>query len=541
MPGHDGAAHTVAVSKSFKNISVVAMATMVSRVLGLGRDMLVTAVFGIEALASAFYTAFTLPNLFRRLLGEGALTAAFVPTLNEELKQRQRAGAFVLVNQVASWLFVVSGSVVVCGMSVLWLVPRLAGAAAGWGVAADTVRRWMDAADLGVILFPYLICVCLAAVCSAALQSLNRFLEPALSPIWLNVAMITLLAGGAYGGWAATSEGAMLWLCGGALLGGCLQLAVPAAALVREGWQPRFDLSMSEPFQQIVRLMVPTLFGSAIYLINISVSRLVGLSLNESAVAVLNLATRLMELPIGVFTVAVSTVVFPLIAKQAAAGDWAQLATSYRKGMRLILVINVPAAVGLVVLATPIIRVLFERGAFAGGDTAAMRPVLIVFAAGLPFLSFVNIVLRAFYAEKDTTTPVRAAVLSFVVNLGLSLALMVPLGTIGLAIASNVAVVVQAVHLQIHLARKRTSLGFQHVVRDLAKVVVAATVMGAVVAGGWWAWSLHAPVGKLADALGLAVMIGLGVFVYGGLVWWMRIEGRDDFAAVLVKVRAKFA
>lgn len=512
---------------------------MVSRVLGLGRDMLVTAVFGVEALASAFYTAFTLPNLFRRLLGEGALTAAFVPTLNEELKARQREGAFALVNQVASWLFVVSGSVVAVSMGLLWLAPRLAGSAMAWGVAVETVRRWIEAADLGIILFPYLVCVSLAAVTSAALQSLNRFLEPALSPIWLNLAMISLLAGGAYGGWAATSAGAMLWLCAGALLGGVLQMLVPAVALAQEGWRPRFDLSVSDPLRQIVRLMGPTLFGSAIYLINISVSRFVGLSLNESAVAILNLSTRLMELPIGVFTMAVSTVIFPLISQQAAAGDWERLATSYRKGMRLILVINVPAAVGLVVLATPIIRVLFERGAFEAGDTAAMRPVLVVFALALPFLSFVTIVLRAFYAQKDTATPVRAAALSFAVNLVLSLVLMGPWGTIGLAVASNLAIVVQAVYLQTHLARKRRSLAFHHVVRDLAKVVVAAGVMGAVVAAGWWAWSSHVHAGKVIDALGMLLLIAVGVLVYAVLVWWMRIEGRDDLAAVLAKVRAK--
>ena len=539
MPAPAGAPHTFPVSKHFKNISVVATATTVSRFLGLGRDMLVTAVFGVEAIASAFYTAFTLPNLFRRLLGEGALTAAFVPTLNEELKARQRAGAFALVNQVASWLFLVSGSIVAVGMGLLWLLPRFAGRVAAWGVDPDAVSRWVAAADLGVILFPYLVCVCLAAVFSAALQTLNRFLEPALSPIWLNVAMISLLAGGAYGGWSTTEEGAMLWLCAGALLGGFLQMAVPAAALVREGWRPRIDLSMGAPMRQIVRLMVPTLFGSAIYLINISISRFVGLSLNESAVAVLNLATRVMELPIGVFTVAVSTVVFPLIAKYAAAGDWDRLASSYRKGMRLILVINVPAAVGLMILATPIVRVLFERGAFDATGTAAMGPVLMTFAVGLPFLSFVNIVLRAFYAQKDTATPVRAAALSFVVNLGLSLLLMKPWGTVGLAVASNVAIVVQATYLQTHLARKRNSLAFHHVVRDLAKVVLASLVMGVVVAGGWWLWSHYTPERKLVAALGLAVLIGLGVAVYGALLWAMRIEGRDDLAAVLAKLRAR--
>jgi putative peptidoglycan lipid II flippase len=525
------------VSKSFKNISVVAVATMASRVLGLGRDMLVTAAFGTSALASAFYTAFTLPNLFRRLLGEGALTAALVPTLHEELKERARTGAFALVNQVASWLLVITSAVVAVAMAALWQAGSIATLALSWGADAETTRRFLLSADLAIVLFPYLVFVCLAAAFSAALQTLQRFLEPALSPIWLNLAMIGLLGGAVYAGWSPTANGQVRWLCAGALLGGFLQMAVPAAALMREGWQPRFDLSAGDALRQIGRLMGPTVFGSAIYLINMAVSRLVGLSLNDSAVTVLNLATRLMELPIGVFAVAISTVVFPLIAKHAAVGDWPSLASAYRKGMRLILVINVPAAVGLTVLSVPIIRLLFQRGAFSAADTSLMQPVLAVYALGLPFFSFVNLVLRAFYAQKDTVTPVRAAVLSFVVNLALSLLLMGPLGTVGLALAGNVAIVAQAWYLQRQLALKHDALKFHHLVRDLTKVIGASAVMGLAVAVGWWTWARVVAPTKTTDALALALLISAGVAVYGGSVWMLKIEGREELAAVLRKFR----
>ena len=529
------------MSKSFKNISVGAAATMVSRVLGLGRDMLVTAVFGVLDLASSFYTAFTLPNLFRRLLGEGALTAALVPTLNEELKARQREGAFAVVNTVTSWLLVTTTAIVLGAMAVILLVLRAAPDGSGWGLEPGTAARWLEAARLAVILFPYLIFVCLAAVFSAALQTLQRFVEPALSPIWLNIAMITLLGGAAYGGWARSPREQILWLCAGALLGGALQMIVPAGALMREGWRPRFDFTTGPALRQIAGLMGPTVFGSAIYLINISISRIIGLSLNASAVAVLNLATRLMELPIGVFAVAVSTVIFPLIAQHAAAGDWKSLATSYRKGVRLILVINIPAAVGLIVLATPIIRLLFQRGAFTAADTALMQPVLVVFGLGLPFFSFVNIVLRAFYAQKDTSTPVRAAVLSLAVNVGLSFALMRPYGTVGLALASNVAVVVQAIYLQIQLARKRPGLEFRHVAADLIKIVAAVAIMAAVVAGGWWGWSRFFSPSKLHDAIGLMGLIALGAGLYAAVLWGLRIEGREELAAMLTRRRRAVA
>ncbi len=528
------------MSKHLKNIGIVATLTMASRVLGLARDMLTTAVFGATSLASAFYTAFTLPNLFRRLLGEGALTAAFVPTLQEELKERDRAGAFALVSRVASWLLIVTTVLVVVAIVLLRQSDGLVHLGRSWGLDEAAGRRWLQASGLAVVLFPYLIFVCLAAIFSAALQTFHRFLEPALSPIWLNVAMIAMLGGSVYLGWSATPEGQVLWLCGGALIGGFLQMTVPAIALMGEGWRPKFDLSHSTAVRQIARLMGPTVFGSAIYLINMTVSRFVGVSLNDQAVTLLNLSTRLMELPIGVFAVAVSTVVFPLIAKHAADRDHDKLADAYRKGMRLILVINIPAAVGLTVLALPIIRLLFQRGRFDAHDTAMMTPVLAVFALGLPFFSFVNLVLRAFYALKDTVTPVRAALLSFVVNLGLSLLLMKPFSTVGLALASNVAIVVQAWYLQGHLARKHPGLAFGHLWRDLLKIFGATAVMGVVVYAGNVLWSGHISAGRINDAVGVTLLVVTGVAVYGGLLWWWKIDGRDDLAAIGKKMGAKF-
>lgn len=533
MPARAAAGESSRVSRHFKNISLVAAATMVSRVLGLGRDMLVTAVFGIEAIASAFYTAFTLPNLFRRLLGEGALTAAFVPTLNEEIQRGGRGAAFDLLNKVASWLLLASGAVVAAGMAGLWFIGARVVAPVSAGLEPGTWARWLAAADLGVVLFPYLVFVCLAAAFSAVLQTLNRFLEPALSPIWLNLAMIGLLAGGAFGGWAVDQRGAMLWLCTGALLGGFLQMAVPAAALLREGWRPKVDFGRSEPLRQIARLMGPTVFGSAVYLINMAVSRFIGLSLNDSAVAALNLATRLMELPIGVFTVAVSTVVFPLISRHAAAGDWDQLAAAYHKGVRLILAVNIPAAAGLALLAEPIVRVLFQRGAFDGGDTLALGPVLLTYALGLPFLAWTNIVLRAFYAQKDTTTPVRAAVISLLVNIAGSLLLMRPFGTVGLAIAGNLATVAQLVYLQFRLKRRNELLGVSPVLPDLLKIVVAAVLMSVVVASLGRAGAGFAASGRTAESLLLLVVIGAGAVVCGVSLWILRIRGRDDLIAML--------
>jgi putative peptidoglycan lipid II flippase len=491
-------------------------------------------VFGAGALNSAFTAAFTLPNLFRRLLGEGALTAAFVPTMSEALARQRRDGAFELVSKVASWLLVVTMAIVGLAMLLLTqagLFARLA------GVAADstTLPRLLLGAELAIVLFPYMVFVCLAAAFSAACQVLGRFNEPAWSPVWLNCCILAALGGGAWFAWGDAAR--MNLLCLGVLAGGFSQMAVPAWVLWREGWRPDFDLRVDDRVRQIVRLMGPTVISSAIYLVNMAVSRLVGLSLNDSAAAVLNLATRVMELPIGVFTIAVATVVFPLIAGHAARQDWAQLAADYHKGLRLVLIINVPAAAGLVLLSEPVTRLLFQRGQFAATDTALMTPVLAVCALGLPFISHVSLALRAFYALKDTSTPVRAAAVSFTVNLGLSLLLMRWWGTSGLAAAGTLAVVAQSLYLQAKLAGKQPGLGLAPLAGDLGKILAAAAGMTALTWAGARGVAAAGLPGKAGDWVVVLGLIPLSAAAYGAALWALKVGGREEVLQLLRRGR----
>jgi putative peptidoglycan lipid II flippase len=525
------------VSQNLKNISVVALATVVSRVLGLVREIFIAAVFGTSALSSAFVSAFTLPNLFRRLLGEGALTAAFVPTMSHELEHGQRAAAFSLLSKVASWLLVVTVALVTLAIVLIANAEPLLRATGGLGMETDTIGRLLLGADLAIILFPYMIFVCLAAAFSAACQVLGRFSEPALSPVWLNLTIIGALGLGAWWAWGDAAR--MNLLCIGVLVGGFLQMAVPAGVLWAEGWRPRFDLRADDRVREITRLMAPTVIGSAIYLINISVSRFIGLSLNDSAAQVLNLATRVMELPIGVFAAAIATVVFPLIARHAAKQDWKALADDYHKGLRLVLIVNVPAAVGLALLSEPITRLLFQRGAFTAADTTLMTPILAVYALGLPFLSFTTVALRGFYSLKDTATPVRAAALSFVVNLGLSIVLMDWLSTVGLALASNLAVLAQAWFLQTRLSRRMGGLGFAPLLPNLGKIIAASALMGVVVWGGVKLLALLPLAGKARDLVVVAGLIPAACAVYGGLLWILKIEGREELGALWARFRRR--
>jgi putative peptidoglycan lipid II flippase len=513
------------VSKSLKNIGVVSLLTVISRVLGLVRDQLGAAIFGASVLNSAFITAFNLPNLFRRLLGEGSLTAAFLPTLQEELHEHGRPGAYALLNKVTSWLVVATAGIAAVAM-VLFDHSR-------WIAGQD--EKWYLAADLTVLLFPYLAFICVAAAFNATLNVFQRFTEPALSPIWLNLSMILTL-GGAGLHWARTPMGEIHWLCAGVLIGGFLQMAVPAGVLIREGWRPRCDFALSRRVREIALLMAPGLFGTTIYQVNIYVSRLLAFSINDSAATVFFYANRLMELPIGVFAIAVSTVVYPLIAGHAAARNYRAMAEDYRKGIRLILVINVPAAAGLALLSEPIVRLLFQRGAFTAADTRTMAPLLALFAIGMPFFSVVNLTLRAFYSVKDTATPVKVAGIDFLVNLGLSLLLMRWLGAAGLVLASTSAIVVQTGLLNWVLIHRIPEMRFSSLWPSLARILLATAAMSAVVGAGRYGLTRISG-GRTADLLAVAGLIPAACAVYAAILWGLKIEGREELKALL---RSKF-
>jgi putative peptidoglycan lipid II flippase len=516
------------VSKKLKNIGVVSFFTIVSRFLGLVRDQVGAAIFGGSVFNVAIITAFSLPNLFRRLLGEGSLTAAFVPTLQEELHENGQPGAFSLLNKVASWLLVVTSAVVVLAMVVFSRSRLLAGHDA----------KWYLAADLTVIMFPYLSFVCLAAAFNATLNVLERFTEPVLSPIWLNLCMIVSLAGAGLH-FSDTALGEVHWLCAGVLLGGFFQMIVPAVVLVRTGWKPRFALMLSPRVRQIAALMAPGLFGTAIYQINIFVSRMLAFSLAVSTATLLFYANRLMELPIGVFAIAVSTVVYPLIARHAAEGKFESMADDFRKGLRLILIVNVPAAAGLALLGEPIVRLIYQHGAFTAQNTADMVPLLRLFVVGLPFFSVVNLTVRAFYAVKDTATPVKIAFVDFTINLGLSLLLKVWLGAIGLVLASTIAIVVQTLLLQRALARKLPGMTFTPLWPSVGKVLAATLAMSLVVGLGWHGLEATGA-GRRIDIVAVLGLIPVGAAVYGAALWALRIEGRNELIALGKTFRAKF-
>ena len=513
--------------KNLKNIVVVSLSTVGSRVLGLVRDILIFAALGASAWNDAFILAFTLPNLFRRLLGEGALTSAMVPIFSDVLHRAGRSEAFAFFNQVLLRLLIILSALVVSGMV-------LFGSLAHSGMLSD---RWALGAELAVVLLPYMIFICLAAIVSAGLNLLGRFAIAASTPILLNLAMITALAAGI---WLSDDQARIVyWLCGGVLFGGLLQLLLPAWDLARQGWRPRIEPRASTEMSELWRLFLPGLMGAAILQVNILVSRLLAYSLDESAVSVLYLASRLMELPLGIFTVAVATVFFPLLARAVSDKDDHAFAGALTQGMRLVVGISLPAGIGLMVLGGPILELLFRWGAFNTQNVAQTIPLIAIYGLGLPFYSAATFATRGLHACKDMKTPVRVAGLCLLVNLICGVVLMQFYGAGGLAAGNVLAAVVQSACLWRALSKRRSEVGFSQLRGAFAKVLCAGVAMGLFCVLG------HALVLSfdLADKLNAAVIVGVlvpsGAALYFGLLYLLKFEELDALAQMLRRFMPK--
>lgn len=487
-----------------RRIPEVAGWTLLSRVLGLLRDILLFASLGSGLWNSAFILAFTLPNLFRRLLGEGALTSSAIPVLAQTLERRGAAATHQLLNAL---VVRVGGGLLLLSVLVIGLLGLVDG---GSGLA----ERWLAGAQLGQWLFPYVVFICVGALFCGALNVFGRFTLAALNQVWLNLAMIGVLVAGLWT--EATVEERVWWLCGGVLAGGLLQLLIPMVGLRKSGWRATVvGRGRSDELDRLVRLFLPALLGAAIFQVNILVARLLAFSLNDTATGLLYLANRLVELPLGVFAIAVTTVVFPELSRLHAARDPVGFGATYREGLRFILGITLPAMVGLQMLSVPILGLLFEWGYFGSGDVAAARPVLLAAAAGLPFFAWSTLLTRGYYARQEMRVPVRLAGLNLVLNLGLGLWLMQIWGAVGLALANSLAGLLHCVALRIGFPLEKAADG-QAERRDGRALLAGLGLMVLVLLGGRFGIHALMEVSKARHLVEVLLLIPLAVVVYGG-------------------------
>lgn len=453
-------------------------ATFLSRIAGLVREQTFAYLFGAGVWTDAFNVAFRIPNLLRDLFAEGAMSAAFVPTFNAVLAREGREPAFRLANVTLSVLVIVVGLLSVLGILLSpWLVGLLAPEfAAVPGKAEVTVLMTR-------IMFPFLLAISLAAITMGILNSLGSFFAPAVAPVFLNLAMI--VAGFTLCPLALEAgHPAIVGMAVGAMAGGILQFAVQLVPLWREGfrpaWRPRFD---DPGMRRIVILLVPGTIGLAATQINVAVSTILATSLGNGPVSWLNYAFRLMQLPLGLFGVAIAQATLPAFSRAAARQDREGMAGTLAGSLNLTAFINVAASLALAALAHPLIRLIFQYGRFTAADTAATAAALQAYALGLLGFSVVKVLGPAFYALGETKVPVTASLVAVAVNIALNLALLKPCGYWGLALGSSLASAVNALILYRVLVRRLPGLATQGIGRTLAATLAAAGVAALGAAG----------------------------------------------------------
>lgn len=509
-----GASENVSVTKA---AGVVGSATLLSRILGYVRDVAMASFFGASLYSDAFIAAFRIPNLLRRLFGEGSLSIAFVPVFAECLSQQGRAEAEKLAGSAMRLLALVLVVVSILG---IFLAPVIVYLTAH-GFTSDP-EKYALCVKLTRLMFPYIFFIGLVALCMGILNTLGHFAAPALAPTLLNVGMIGAMVVAA---WMSPSKNTqVIGLSLGVLLGGVLQLGLQIPFLIKKGIHFWRATQLWHPaMKRVLALMGPAVFGAAVYQINSLVNTLMASFLPTGSISYLYYADRLVQFPLGIFGIAMATAVLPTLSRQAAVAQWDDLRATFAHALKLVFFITLPAMVGLIVLREPIVALLFQRGDFDARTTQLTASALLYYGLGLWAFSAVRIVLNTFYALKDTRTPVRMAVISIAANAAMGAVLMWPMKHNGLALALSLASVLN-LGLLTHALRKRLgSLGWRLIATSVAKSGLCAVFMGIAV---WMLaqWIIPAASGHwLSALLGLMICLIAGIVVFTGLAYCIKV------------------
>jgi putative peptidoglycan lipid II flippase len=506
-------------TRQYQDMAKTASWTMVSRVLGLVRDQLIAAFFGASAIGAAFLFAFQIPNLFRRLLGEGALTAATVPVLAQIEAQHGRPASHAFLNyvlrKILPWLL---GLTLVCiGLALLAMM-------------LFTDPRYVNSAEFTAWCMPYMPLICVAALFTSAVNLSGRFGLAEIASSGLNVCMILGL--GFFGYYLGEGDlGRARWLCFGTLAGGTLQLLIPMWGLHQAGWRRAPVRADAAAWQALRVAFIPAALGAGILQINFLISRSLAFDLEGSKLTYYYIANRIVELPIGLFSTAIATVMFPAMATAFVEKDTAAMGRNYARGMRLILAINIGAAIGLAVYSKQIIRLLFEFGRFSAEDCAKTRSVLVLFALAMPFHAMISMVTRALNVAGQTQATFRVALWAVGVNVtGSVAAVVLGYGIEGLAVANAASAVVQYVLLRRQLRRTAPAFLAENLAKPFGQALVGSLIMGIVAYHGFsllfrfgQPW-LNTKVNLLAA---MALAGGIAAALYAALLVWWNYPERD--------------
>ncbi|MDR1437804.1 MAG: murein biosynthesis integral membrane protein MurJ [Puniceicoccales bacterium] len=487
------------------SIVALALTTAASRIMGLFRDMVIFMLLGISQWSGAFLFAFTVPNLFRRLLGEGALASAMIPVYGEALAAGNIAETHRFFNGVLSRLSVLLCAAVGLVSLVIFTAWPLLNA------------HWMRAFGLCILLFPYLPCASISALFCGALNVHNSFALPAFTATLLNLSIIG-------GGLCAIIffqnlpfHGTLL-LCFGVLGGGFLQVLFPWILLRRTGWRFHWNWVADDRIARISRLFTPAVMGAAIVQINAAISRTLAYCFTANGLPLLYISSRLVELPIGIFMASIASVAFPQLTRKALQDDERGFFYQYYRAQWSVLMIAIPCTMGLVALGRPILQLLFQRGNFSADSVVQAVPILAVSAIGIPFYSIHSIATRAFHARQDMKTPLRIALWTVALNfLGTLLSLKL-WGTLGIVLANGSTALLQCLWLHGRLRQMfvpknqwHRTLRFHCLPLCISSLLLALALYGSHCIGGM---KIFQSLAKLNACIELFSAISTGAIAY---------------------------
>jgi len=499
-------------------LATVSSLTMVSRVLGYARDFFIARIFGASLATDAFFVAFKIPNLLRRMFAEGAFSQAFVPILAGYRNANSPEDTKAMVDSVSTLLFLALVVTAALGMATAPIIVYVTAP----GFAADP-EKFALTVELLRITFPYIVFISLVALAAGVLNTWNRFSVPAITPALLNVSFIV---GAAF--LAPYFDPPVMVLAWAVFIGGVLQLAFQVPFLARLGLLPRWRLDLSHPgLRRILVLMVPAAFGVSVGQISLLINQVFASFLQTGSVSWLYYADRLMELPAGVLGVAVGTILLPSLSKYNAQANHEEYARLLDWGLRITVLLAVPSAAGLAVLSLPLITSLFHYGRFGAEDVWMTRQALVAYSVGLVGLIAVKILAPGFYARQNVVTPVKIGVLTLFVTQAMNFAFIGPLKHAGLALAIGLGACLNAVLLYRGLRRSGAYRPVPGWAAFFLKIAISVTGMVLVLwfamgSAHWWlaaGWER-----KIPSVIGLVI---LGAATYGGCLFAFGFRPRD--------------
>lgn len=453
--------------KIAKFAGIVIIATIFSRILGLGREIVISNRFGAGIETDAFFIAFMIPNLLRSFLGEGALNSAFIPIFTEYLTNHDRKKAEYFANNVLNILIIILAIVTVLGILGAPLLINIIAI----GFKSD-MYKYQLAINLTRIMFPYIGFVAVAALFMGILNSYDHFLIPALAPIMLNISVIIFAITLSY-------KYGIYSIALGVVLGGIGQALVQIPVLTRKKLKYNFTVDFNDPgVKKLLKLLLPVMIGLAITQINVVVDRTIASTLIDGSISALYYSNRLVQFPLGAFGIAISIAIFPTLAKHTAENNILEFKKSLLFGLKMLIFITVPSAVGLIVLKDSLIRLIYEHGIFSRVATNMTASALLYYSIGLFAYACVRLITMSFYALKDTKTPVRIGVYIVFINIALDLILVRYLAHSGLALATSVAAILNMIILLKVLQYKIGDIELKSQTSFLIKIIISSVFLG---------------------------------------------------------------